>query len=113
MRYIRLACIALFAIALILVGLANRQMVTLRLVPPELSDVAAVTPGLQMPLFVVILLSIATGLLVGIAGEWLREHKHRADAARRAREVSRLEQEVRRLKGEKHAGKDDVLALLE
>ena len=72
-----------------------------------------VTPQVSQPLFVVILGSILAGLLIGFIWEWIREYGERAEAARQAREMRRLEREVARLKGEKHKGKDEVLALLD
>ncbi|MEQ3709538.1 lipopolysaccharide assembly protein LapA domain-containing protein, partial [Tateyamaria sp.] len=66
-----------------------------------------------VPLFIVILGSIIAGLLVGFVWEWVREYGQRAEAARQAREMRRLEREVARLKVEKHEGQDEVLALLE
>ena len=48
-----------------------------------------------------------------IIWEWIREAKERMEAARQAREMQQMRAEIRRLKGEKHQGKDEVLALLE
>jgi putative membrane protein len=93
--------------------LANRAMVSLQVLPNEVAHWFAVNPQVQMPLFLVILGSIVAGLLVGFIWEWIREYGQRAEAARQAREMRRLEREVARLKGEKHEGKDDVLALLD
>lgn len=113
MRYVRYLCIAIFALALIAVALANRSMVSLRLLPSEVSGFFAIDPELNVPLFIVILGSIVAGLLVGFVWEWIREYNQRAEAARQAREMRRLEREVARLKGEKYEGQDDVLALLD
>ncbi|MEL7100681.1 MAG: LapA family protein [Pseudomonadota bacterium] len=113
MRYIRYFCIAVFALALIAIALANREMVTLQLLPREIAGFFAVAPQISLPLFVVIFGGIAAGLAIGILGEWVREHGIRSDAAKSAREVRRLEREITRLKGEKHKGKDEVLALLD
>ncbi|APX10861.1 LapA family protein [Tateyamaria omphalii] len=113
MRYIRYACIAIFAVALIAVALANRGMVTLKLLPGEIAGLFAVAPTIELPLFVVIFGGIIAGLLVGFVWEWMREHAIRAENARNAREKRRLEREVKRLKSEKHEGKDEVLALLD
>lgn len=113
MRYIRYACIAVFAIALIAVALANRGMVSLQLIPTEVAGWFAVNPQIELPLFIVIFGGIVAGLLVGFVWEWIREHGQRAEAARQAREIRRLEREVARLKGEKHEGKDEILALLD
>lgn len=113
MRYIRYACIAIFAVALIAVALANRGMVTLKLLPTEIAGLFAVAPSIELPLFVVIFGGIIAGLLVGFVWEWLREHNIRAENARNAREMRRLEREVKQLKTEKHEGRDEVLALLD
>ncbi len=113
MRYIRYACIAVFAVALIALALANRSMVTLKMLPDELAGFFAVNPSIQLPLFVVIFGGIIAGLLVGFVWEWMREHAIRSEASKTAREKRRLEREVERLKGEKHEGKDEVLALLD
>jgi uncharacterized integral membrane protein len=113
MRYVRYLCIAIFALALIAVALANRSVVSLKVLPTEVSGFFALNPELRVPLFIVILGSIIAGLLVGFVWEWIREYNQRAEAARQAREMRRLECEVARLKGEKYKGQDDVLALLD
>ena len=113
MRYIRYACIAVFAVALIAVALANRGSVTLKLLPDEVAGLFAVAPTIELPLFVVIFGGIIVGLLVGFVWEWMREYAIRSENARNAREVRRLEREGKRLKSEKHEGTDEVLALLD
>jgi len=113
MRTIRYASIAIFAVALILVALANRGIVQVKLLPDEVSTLAAINPSVEMPLFLVIFGGIIAGLIIGFFWEWLREAKERAVAARTAREMKRLRDELRRLKGEKHEGKDEVLAILD
>lgn len=113
MRYIRYASIAIFAVALIVIALANRELVTVQILPPELAVMAASNPSYEVPLFLVMFLGVLAGLVVGFIWEWIREAKERAAAARQAREMDRLRAEVKRLKGERHEGKDEVLALLE
>lgn len=113
MRYIRYASIAIFATALVLIALANRGMVTLQVLPGEIAHMAALNPSYEVPLFVVLFGGVLAGLIIGFIWEWIREAGERAAAARQAREMARLKAEVTRLKGEKHKGKDEVLALLE
>jgi uncharacterized integral membrane protein len=113
MRYIRYASIAIFALALILVAMANRGTVTVRVLPAELADMAAITPAYDVPLFVVMFGGVLAGLILGLIWEWIREAGERAAAARRKREIEKLRAEVRRLKQERHEGKDEVLALLD
>ncbi len=113
MRYIRYAFLAIQAIILVSVALANRGIVTLQLLPADLSILLGMQETMQLPLFIVIFGGIVVGLLIGFVWEWLREHKHRAEAARRQAEVKRLERELRRVKGERDKGKDEVLALMD
>jgi len=113
MRYVRYAFLGTLGIILISVSLANRGFVTLQLVPDVLADLFGFNPSISLPLFVVVLGGIAAGLVIGFFWEWLREYKIRRDAGQKAREVRSLEREVTRLKGEKHQGKDEVLAILD
>ena len=113
MRYIRYASIAIFAVALILVALANRDMVMVQILPNEVAHLAALNPSYEVPLFIVMFGGVLAGLIIGFIWEWIREAGERAAAARQRREMERLKSEVRRLKGEKHQGKDEVLALLD
>ena len=68
---------------------------------------------ITLPLFIVILAGLVIGLLIGFVWEWLREHKHRAEATRQRREKERLKQEVSRDRTRRAGQGDDVLALLE
>ena len=113
MRYVRYLCIATFAVALVFVALANRGIVSLQVLPTEVSGLFAVNPSIEMPLFIVILGSILAGLLVGFVWEWIREYGERSEVAKTAREMRRLQRELDKFKAEKHEGKDEVLALLD
>lgn len=113
MRYVRYLSIAIFAVALISVALANRGIVSLHVLPTEISGFFALNPSVQLPLFIVILGSVLAGLLIGFVWEWIREHGERAEAAKQAREMRRLQRELDKLRAEKYQGKDDVLGLLD
>jgi uncharacterized integral membrane protein len=113
MRYVRYAVLAVLVIVLVSIAMANRDLVTIEFLPRVLSDLVGFHWSLTLPLFLVVLGGVLVGLLIGFVWEWIREHKHRREAAARAREARRLEREVTRLKGQRHEGKDDVLALLD
>ena len=113
MRYVRYLFLVAIGFCLLIVALANRAPVPIKLLPDEMAAYVGQPLEQNVPLFIVIFASIVVGLLIGFVWEWLREHGIRAEAARTAREKRRLEREVKRLKGEKHEGKDEVLALLE
>lgn len=115
MKTIRYAFWAFIGLCLILVGLANGEIVTVRAMPEALADLLAISPDVQLPLFVVIFLGVGAGLMIGFLWEWVREHRIRADARGTRREVESLKREVQQLRGAAAGAKsdDDVLALLE
>jgi putative membrane protein len=113
LRYLRYAVLAVLAVALVTVAIANRAPVTLNALPPDMGLFAGFNWAIELPLFLVIFGSVALGLLVGFFWEWARETKHRSAASTRSREVARLERELARVKAEKAEPEDDVLALIE
>jgi hypothetical protein len=113
MRYIRFACIATFAVALIAVALANRTVVTLKVLPDKVAGLFVVNPSINMPLFVVVFGGIIICLFVGFFWEWFREHAMRAYASKSSRKVRRLEREIALMKGQSADSQDVVLALLD
>ena len=115
MKTIRYAFWAIVGLCLILVGLANRDMVTLRALPEPLADFMGMSPDVTLPMFVVIFLAVGAGLLIGLLWEWVREHRIRSEARGKGREVTQLRNEVQKLRGAAVGAKsdDDVLALLE
>jgi len=113
MRYIRYAFLGALGIVLISICMANRDAVTLELVPAGLVDILGFQQAITLPLFAVILGFIGVGIAIGFAWEWLREAKHRHEASTKTREVRRLKREVVKLKDERDKDKDEVLAILD
>lgn len=114
MKTIRYVFWAVVGLCLILIGLANSGMVTVQAMPSALADLLGISPDISLPLFVVIFLGVGAGLLIGFVWEWLREHRQRAEARARARELETLRREVEHLRGQAAKAKgDDVLALLD
>lgn len=111
MRYLRYTVLAVIAVALIVVAMANRTPVTVQALPEDLAALFGVNWAITVPLFAVIFGGIVAGVLIGFVWEWVREHKHRAVAAEKSRQVERLE---RQSPHSKPAGPaDDVLALVD
>lgn len=115
MKTLRYAFWAIVGLCLILIGLANREFVTVRAMPEQLGNLIGISPDIQLPLFVVIFIGVGTGLMIGFLWEWVREHRIRAEARVVAREVETLKRENEQLHGAAVTakGQDDVLALLE
>jgi len=113
MKTIRYAFWAIIGLCLIIVGLANRDIVTLRAMPQALADLLGLSPDIQMPLFMAIFAGVAVGLLIGFFWEWLRERQYRSDASRSTRENKRLKAEMARMRDSDGDGRDDVLQILD
>lgn len=96
----------LVVVALVVLGLANRGMVALHLLPEGLAGLAGSPAPLEVPLFLVIALAVVAGAVVGLVWEWLRNHAIRSELRRRRRS-SRREGQRGGTPG------NDVLALLD
>lgn len=112
-RYLRYAFLGAIGIVLVSVSLANRGAVTLKLVPEGLEPLVGSNWQVSLPLFLVVLASIAAGLVIGFIWEWMREYKHRREASVKSREVKKLSREVDKLKDARNAEQDEVLAILD
>lgn len=113
LRLLKLVFLVVVAFALVLMAFANRDPVTVELIPADLSVWVGFQYAITLPLFVVILAGVAVGLLVGYILEWLREHRHRSEAKTQRRAAQQLEREVKSLKGTRDEGKDEILALVD
>ena len=113
LRYLRLLFIAATGLALLVLALANRAAVPVPLLPEDVGALLGLDHVWELPLFLVILASVALGVLIGFVWEWFREMRIRSTARGKTREVSRLERELAVLRDEKEAPKDEVLAILE
>jgi lipopolysaccharide assembly protein A len=110
MRTLKIVLLCVILVALVILALANREIVTLHLLPAGMARMMPVS--IQLPLFVVCLLSVVVGMVLGYLLEWLREHKHRRRASVKAREAAELNREVDRLRKQSGKADDEVLALL-
>ena len=110
MRTVKILLLALILVVIVVLALANRELVTLNLLPEGMATLMPVS--VQVPLFVVSLASIFVGMILGYLLEWLREHKHRRRASEKAREAARLGREVDHLRKTSNKPEDEVLALI-
>lgn len=114
LRTLKIIFLAVVGLALLVMAIANRGAVTVKLLPDELADLVPEMPSqITLPLFLLILAAVALGVVVGFVWEWLRETRHRSEASRKTREVRELKREMRGLKGPSEKSGDDVLAILD
>lgn len=112
MRYIRYFVLGTIAIVLITIALANRQPLTIRLLPEELTGLMGFSWQVTLPAFLILVAAVLVGVFLGFVWEWVREHRFRAQAVAERKERERLEREIKKTAPTPQKG-DDVLALLE
>lgn len=113
LRLLRLLFILVTGVVLLVLALANRPPVELRLLPEELAKVLNFDMAFQVPLFLVIFAAVAAGVLIGFVWEWLREARIRSDHRGKTRQVARLERELAVLKDSTTVPpQDEILALV-
>ena len=110
LRYILLAVLAIF---LLTVALANRTPVVVNALPPDMAAFTGMGMTLELPLYAVIFAAILLGVMIGFVWEWFREHKHRSTASIKSRQVTKLERELAAMRDTKTGSDNDVLALLD
>lgn len=113
MRTVRLILVLLTGAVLVTFAVANRTPVPVHLFPGQFGRYLGGTWSLQVPLFMVILLSLLVGMLAGLLWEWVRAAAHRRHSARLASDVHALEREVGGLRQKHAAPRDPVLAVLD
>ncbi len=87
MRYLKLLLLAPIALVLVLLALANRQIVTFVFDPfSRGTDAASIT----LPLFVLAFVVLCIGIVLGYSAAWLAQGKHRRAARSYKRECEKL-----------------------
>lgn len=116
MRYIKFALLAVIGLMLIILLFANRQIVSLQLLPEGLDGFVGLNGmvgAVALPLYAVVLASVILGLVLGFFWEWAREYKHRRTATQALQGKATLEAEVKRMKARENEGRDPVLVMVE
>ena len=112
-RWLKLVSAFCAAVALVLMALANRNVVTLYLMPEDLAVFLNISAAFDAPLFLVLFAGILVGVMVGFFLEWLRAHSVRATALWQKCEVKNLHREMQILRGKDAKRGDDIIALIE
>ncbi|MGH7072793.1 MAG: lipopolysaccharide assembly protein LapA domain-containing protein [Stellaceae bacterium] len=86
MRYVYWAVTALIALVLVLFAVSNRTGVSLTLFP--------VPAKLEAPLYLVVLVTLVVGFLLGEAAAWIGGARRRAEARDLRRRHDRLQREM-------------------
>ena len=113
LRAVRWLVLALVALVLVVLALANRQMVLLSLLPAELARYSGLDWQIRLPLFVVILGGVVAGLALGFLWEWVREARHRGAERRARRDKTRLERELARARPAPEREEDEILEIVD
>ena len=81
------------SVVLIVFALANRQLVVVNFNPLVPSE-ALTTPGIGVPLFLVLFAVLLFGVILGGIATWFAQGQHRRDERSYRRETERLGREV-------------------
>jgi uncharacterized integral membrane protein len=87
----------------------NSQLVEFRLLPDILNFKNFV---IHVPLFIILLISLGVGLLLGIIFEYIRARKDRKVAKKNLLQVERLNLESKSLRSKFQSETDEILSLL-
>lgn len=88
LRVAKFVVLALVAIVLLLFAFANRQIVSVSFDPFASGEAPAF--ALAAPLFVVLMLTLILGVIVGGAAVWLNQSRFRRAARQSRAEIERL-----------------------
>jgi uncharacterized integral membrane protein len=91
-RFVLIVIVVPLAIILIALAVANRAPATFTMDPFNPGNPALT---LQLPLFVMLFLALAVGILIGSAATWLKQGRYRKLARQQKKEVQALLQETR------------------
>jgi hypothetical protein len=111
MRILSYALVAVTALAVLLLSIANRHLVTVNLAPDLTEYGVVAAPSYVVPLFVVALAFGGVGFILGALREYLRETGVRAAASARRREIGKLQREVASLRSKGQDEDDEIIAL--
>ena len=78
-KFVAIAVLIPLAIVIVMFAVANREIITVSFDP---FDSAHPALALKMPLFVLIFVLVAVGVVVGGIAAWLKQHKWRMRARR-------------------------------
>ena len=88
------------AIIVVLLAVANRTPVTFSFDPTRSASDLSVT----LPLYALLFMAVALGIVIGGVGSWLAQRKHRRARRHHRREADRLRSEAERLRAHAAAG---------
>ena len=97
LRFLKLLILAPVAVALVMFGVANRQIVTLIIDPISPVETAL---KVSVPLFAFFFGTLALGAIIGSMTTWFAQGRHRRAERKLQRECDRLTGECARLKAE-------------
>ena len=67
---------------------------------------------IQLPAFLVVLLAIAIGFILGSLSEFFRGHKFRIDHRKSVKDLSKISSELKEMKSQKKSQKEELLSLI-
>jgi uncharacterized integral membrane protein len=107
MRFLSYTVFFVLTFVIIMLAVANRQLVRVNLIPDFTAYGVPASPDHEVPLFSVALICGTLGFILGAAREYLRESRLRRESRKRGKELGALKREVDALKGAQKQPEDD------
>jgi hypothetical protein len=112
MRALSYLLFVVLTLGVILLSVANRQLVRVNLAPDFTDYGMPPSLGHEVPLFVIALGFGTFGFVIGAAREYLREARLRRESKAQKRQIAALRRELAALKGTDRKDEDEDLLLL-
>lgn len=112
MRFVNYFVLAVMAVIVIFLSVANRQVVPVHFAPDFSAYGTETAPTFTAPLFLVALACAAVGFVLGAFREYFRESKVRRRSSERRKELGRLQREVDTLKKAQNLDEEDEIIAL-
>jgi uncharacterized integral membrane protein len=109
-RFLKLLVLVPLVVIALAFAIANRAMTIVSFDPFSSAETAS--PTLAAPLFIVLLLTLMLGVVIGSAATWLAQSRHRHQARRARAESERLRTEAERLRAQAAARAPETRAAL-
>lgn len=98
MHTFKMVLLACLAVIFVVIAFANYTIVNLSILPRWMADFFNVDWQISLPLYLVVLLSLLFGVIIGFTWAWARARRKRSGGGQDSRRLQQLEKEVAALR---------------
>ena len=113
MKYIKFLVLLVIAVILILFAIANNQISEIRILPDNFIISSKVQSFYLLPLFMILYIALAVGILLGFFFEYFRARKQRVKLKQAKRDINLLQSKIKKLNLKHSDGDSEILNLID